>query len=181
MFLIVGAAVIFFTQTKNYFPEIKEIRSRISVYNKNIETIRNVKNSVNKLLEEYNSISQENIDKVNKMIPSNSDSMKLVVQIENMMKKRGLNFKSIDIKESAKESSVKKEGEEDKVVSPLSLSIKAQGSYRALYLFLEDAERSLRLMDIGSVKINTVGDKEVYDFSVEIVSYWRETSENKNI
>ena len=31
-------------------------------------------------------------------------------------------------------------------------------------------------MDIGSVKINAVGDKEIYDFSIEAVSYWRETS-----
>ena len=99
--------MIFFTQTKNYFPEIKEIRGRISVYNKTIETIRNVRSSVDKLLGEYNSISQENIDKVNKMIPSGSESMKLVVQIEDMMKAKGLTLKSIDAKESAKESSVK--------------------------------------------------------------------------
>src|SRR4030066_1416704 len=103
LFLIVGAAVIFFTQTKNYFPGIKETRSQISVYNKTIETIRNVKSSVDKLLGEYNSISQENIDKINKMIPSGSESMKLVVQIEDMMKSSGLSLKSIDTKESAKE------------------------------------------------------------------------------
>ena len=67
--------------------------------------------SVDKLLGEYNSISQENIDKVNKMIPSGSESMKLVVQIEDMMKAKGLTLKSIDTKESAKESSVKTKGE----------------------------------------------------------------------
>ena len=169
--------MIFFTQTKNYFPGIKETRSQISVYNKTIETIRNVKSSVDKLLGEYNSISQENIDKVNKMIPSGSESMKLVVQIEDMMKSSGLSLKSIDTKESAKESSVKTKGEGEKVVSPLALSIKAQGSYQAFYTFMREVETSLRLMDIGSVKVNTVGDKEVYDFSIEAVSYWRETSD----
>ncbi|MEK9161560.1 MAG: type 4a pilus biogenesis protein PilO [Patescibacteria group bacterium] len=176
LLLIAGAGVIFFTQTKNYFPEIKEIRGRISVYNKTIETIRNVRSSVDKLLGEYNSISQENIDKVNKMIPSGSESMKLVVQIEDMMKAKGLTLKSIDAKESAKESSVKTKGEGEKVVSPLTLSMKAQGSYQAFYYFMNDLEKSLRLMDIGSVKINAVGDKEIYDFSIEAVSYWRETS-----
>ena len=169
--------MIFFTQTKNYFPEIKEVRNRISIYNKTIETIRSVKNSVDKLLGEYNSISQENIDKINKVIPSGSESMNLVVQIEDMMKSNGLVLKSIDTKESAKESSVKKKGEGEKAVSPLSLSIKAQGSYQSFYSFMNEAEKSLRLMDIGSVKVNAIGDKEVYDFSIEAVSYWRETND----
>lgn len=189
LLLIVGAGVIFFTQTKNYFPEIKVIRGQISVYNKTIETIRNVKNSVDKLLGEYNSISQENIDKVNKMIPSGLDQMKLVVQIEDMMKSRGLSLKSIDTKESDKKISFKtkinanteggevsetEDKKEEKVISALALSIKAQGSYSAFHSFLTEAERSLRLIDIESVKINTVANKDIYDFSIEAVSYYRD-------
>lgn len=169
--------MIFFTQTKSYFPAIKEIRGQISIYNKTIDTIRSVKSSVDKLLGEYNSISQENINKVNKMIPSGSESMNLIVQIENMMKGSGLSLKSIDAKESAKEYSVKTEEDGEKTVSQLSLSIKAQGSYGAFYSFLGEAERSLRLLDIGSVKINAVADKEIYDFSIEAISYWREKSD----
>lgn len=181
LLLIVGAVVIFFTQTKNYFPEIKAIRSQISVYDKTIETIRSVKNSVDKLLGEYNSISQENIDKVNKMIPSGSDQMKLVVQIEDMMKSRGLVLKSIDAKEAVKTSSVKEKKEASATgdISRLSLSVKAQGSYSAFHSFLTEAEKSLRLIDIESVKINTVADKEVYDFSIEAVSYWRDKNDIK--
>lgn len=181
LLLIVGAAVIFFTQTKNYFPEIKAIRGQISVYNKTIETIRSVKDSVDKLLGEYNSISQENIDNVNKMIPSGSDQMKLVVQIEDMMKSRGLILKSVDAKESVKASSVKAKEETLATgdVSRLSLSAKAQGSYSAFHSFLVEAERSLRLIDIESIKINAVADKEVYDFSIEAVSYWRDKNDIK--
>lgn len=187
LLLIVGATVIFFTQTKKYFPEIKATRGQISVYNKTIETIRGVKDSVDKLLGEYNSISQENINKVNKMIPSGSDQMKLVVQIENMMKSRGLSLKSIDTKESDKKISFKTktdaeedkedvtgEKKEEKMISLLSLSIKAQGSYSAFHSFLIEAERSLRLLDIDSVKINTVANKEIYDFSIEAHSYYRD-------
>lgn len=180
LLLIVGAVVIFFTQTKNYFPEIKEIKGQVSVYNKTIDTIRSVKDSVDKLLGEYNSISQENIDRVNKMIPSGSDQMKLVVQIEDMMKSRGVVLKSIDAKESAKESSVKAKGDSATgSLNRLSLSIKAQGPYSAFYSFLTEAERSLRLLEIESVKINGIADKDIYDFSVEAVSYWRDKSDIK--
>lgn len=181
LLLIVGAGVIFFTQTKNYFPEIKAVRGQISIYNKTIETIISVKSSIDKLLGEYNSISQENIDKINKMIPSGSDQMKLVVQIEDMMKSRGLILKSIDAKESIKSSSVKSKEEVLAMgeLSRLSLSVKAQGSYSAFHSFLIEAERSLRLIDIESVKINAVADKEVYDFSVEAVSYWRDKNDIK--
>ena len=43
LLLIAGAGVIFSLRQKIISPEIKEIRGRISVYNKTIETIRNVR------------------------------------------------------------------------------------------------------------------------------------------
>ena len=99
--------------------------------------------------------------------------MKLVVQIDDMMRKNGLNLASIDSKEVAgKKSDSGAQKNEDKTAESISLSIKAQGPYESFRSFIEELEKSLRLIDINSVKISPAGQNN-YSFSIEAVSYWR--------
>src|SRR3989338_2171480 len=173
LFLIAGAAVIFFTESKNYFPEIKVLRKQVSSYNETINTAKKVRSSIDKTLGEYNAISQENVDRINKMVPSGAESMKLVIQIDDMMRKNGLTLTSIESKDVVDKKSalgVSKNGSLS--AEPAFLSMKAQGSYESFHSFVEKLEKSLRLMDVNSVKISPVGQDD-YLFSIEAVSYWR--------
>ena len=177
LFLLAGAGVIFFTESKNYFPEIKVLRKQASSYNETINTAKKVRSSIDKTLGDYNGISQDNVDRVNKMVPSGAESMKLVVQIDDMMRKKGLNLSSIDSKDAMDKSpisnAVKNGG---KNAESVFLSIKARGSYNSFRSFIEELEKSLRLIDVNSVKISPVGQDD-YSFSLEAVSYWRKTGD----
>src|SRR3989344_335673 len=51
LFLIAGAAVIFFTESKNYFPEIKVLSKQASFYNETINTAKKERSSIDKKLE----------------------------------------------------------------------------------------------------------------------------------
>ena len=163
--------MIFFTESKNYFSEIKILRKQASSYNETINTAKKVRSSIDEKLESYNFISQENVDRINKMIPSGAESMELVVQIDDMMRKNGLNLTNIDTKDFIDKKSVL-----GAAPQLLSLSIKARGSYESFRSFVEELEKSLRLIDVNSVKINPAGQND-YSFSVEAVSYWQKTSD----
>lgn len=179
LFLLAGAGVIFFTESKNYFPEIKSLRKQVFSYNETINTAKKVRSSIDKTLGEYNAISQDNVDRINKMIPSGAESMKLVVQIDEMMRKSGLSLAGIDTKDTVDKnfvSAVSKNG--GLTAEPLFLSIKARGSYESFHSFIEKLEKSLRLIDVDSVKISPVGQDD-YSFSIEAVSYWRKTGDKK--
>ena len=179
LFLLAGAGVIFFTESKNYFPEIKILRKQVSSYNETINTAKKVRSSIDKTLGEYNAISQDNVDRINKMVPSGAESMKLVVQIDDMMRKNGLSLSSIDSKDAVDEkpaSFVSKNG--GRISETVFLSMKARGSYESFHSFVEKLEKSLRLIDIISVKISPVGQND-YSFSIEAVSYWRKIGDKK--
>ena len=166
--------MIFFTESKNYFSEIKDLRKQISSYNETINTVKKVKSSIDKTLGEYNAISQENVDRINKIVPSGAESMKLVVQIDDMMRKNGLSLENIDSKDTVNDDSVSGAQEKDiKTPESISLSITAQGSYESFHSFIKSLEKSLRLVDIVSVKISPAGQYNNYEFSIEAVSYWR--------
>lgn len=165
--------MIFFAESKNYFPEIKSLKKQVSSYNETINTAQKVRSSIDKTLGEYNVISQENVDKINKMIPSGAESMKLVVQVDDMVRKNGLSLASIGFKDVINKESVSDIAQNgDKIAEPVSFSISARGSYESFYYFIKKLEKSLRLIDIGSVKISPA-DQGNHSFSIEAVSYWR--------
>lgn len=169
--------MIFFTESKNYFPEIKVLRKQVSSYNETINTAKKVRSSIDKTLGEYNGISQDNVDRINKMVPSGAESMKLVVQIDDMMRKKGLSLSSIESKDAIDQNSVSNAVKNSgKNVESIFLSIKARGSYQSFHSFIEDLEKSLRLIDVNSVKIGSVGQDD-FSFSIEAVSYWRKTGD----
>lgn len=176
LFLIAGAFVIFFTESKNYFPDIKKLREQAASYNETINTAKKVRNSIDKTLGDYNDISQENVDRINKMVPSSAEPMKLVVQLDEMMRKNGLILKNIDTRDVVLKNSASVSKNKGIVPELVALSIKTQGSYDSFSLFLKDLEKSLRLIDVNSVKITPAG-QDNYDFSLEAVSYWRKISE----
>src|SRR3990167_6964840 len=142
LFLIAGAAVIFFTESKNYFPEIKVLRKQVSFYNETINTAKKVRSSIDKTLGEYNAISQENVDRINKMVPSGAESMKLVIQIDDIMRKNGLSLTSIDSKDAIdKKSSPGASKNSNLSAEQILLSMKAQGSYESFHSFVKKLDR----------------------------------------
>ena len=130
--------------------------------------------SIDKTLGDYNGISQDNVDRINKMVPSSAESMKLVVQIDEMMRKNGLILASIDSKDVVDKKSASKRPKKNggRTAETVSLSMKAHGSYESFRSFIKELEKSLRLIDVISVKISPVGQDD-YSFSMEAVSYWR--------
>src|SRR3989344_2547330 len=162
LFLIAGAVLVFFVRSESYFVEIKSLRKQVSSYNETINTAKKIRSSIDKTLLEYNGVSQENVDKIKKMVPSEDESMELVVQIDDMTRKNGLILKAIDIKNIASQNfssdSPKNDG---KIAESVFLSINAQGSYESFRSFIKGWEKSLRLIDVVSVKI-TPGDKNNY-------------------
>ncbi|RJQ30679.1 hypothetical protein C4572_03800 [Candidatus Parcubacteria bacterium] len=174
LFLIIGAVIIFFAETKGYFPEIKSLSKEVATYNEAIKTSNKVKVKIDEILDQYNSVSAENIDRMNKMMPSTSESMNLVVQLDDMMRQKGLVLKSVDIREiSGKTSGSAKKNDS---LETMTLSLRAQGGYSSFHQFLNDLENSLRLIDIASVKVTPLSDSN-YDFSIEAVSYWSKSAQ----
>ena len=84
-----------------------------------------------------------------------------------------MTLKAINVKDivSQNNASVSQKNN-GKIAESVFLSINAQGSYESFRSFVEELEKSLRLIDVRSVEINPVG-QDSYSFSVEAVSYWR--------
>ncbi|KND48092.1 MAG: putative pilO [Parcubacteria bacterium C7867-006] len=102
----------------------------------------------------YNSISQADIDKLNKVIPERFDSVAFANDISTVATQNSLTFKDYKISDSVPES--QESSVEQKGVTPFRVSIvsfKVTGQYADFLRFLNKIETSLRLMDVIGLKV----------------------------
>ena len=99
--LIAAAAAVFlfFTQTRPYFEDIKVMKDEKQSIDEALQYSRELQALRNNLLNKRNAISQEDMDKLNKIIPAEISSGEIITMLEDMVKKHNLMLKKIDVGE----------------------------------------------------------------------------------
>lgn len=121
------------------------------------------------LVQKKNTITDADQTKLEKLLPSNIDNIRLIIEISDIAKKRNLLVKNIsvgDIKQST--NSV---GPNNSAYGTLSMSFTVNSSYSNFISFLQDLESNLRIVDITNINFAAT-DSGFYDFSVSFNTYW---------
>ena len=184
--LIVLAAGIYFTFTKDKLAEIKAIRVVNEQYTSaisNADELIKVRDSV---LKSYNDISTEDRERIDKIIPNTVDNIRLVIDMNSIGLKRGFSLKNIKAvaasqsgsgtsAQSAQSRSTPSSVREGSIPNPTLDTVTVSFSVTAPYLqfieFMRDLESSLRIMDLTRLTIATSANGN-YDFGVELKTYW---------
>lgn len=189
--LIVLAIGIYFTFTRAKITELQNIRAVNAQYQKAIDDSDRLIKLRDATLATYNSLSDTDKDRLNKIVPNNVDNVRLVIDVkDDIAAHHGLVLKNI--KTSSPDTQQQTGGTiatnvstampGDTSVVPntnntvnkygiVTLSFDVSTNYQTFLDFLKDLESSLRIMDISklTVKANETG---TYDFSVEVKTYW---------
>lgn len=171
---LAAAIATFFMLTQPLYNEIKDLSVQRSSFEEALSNSKQIQETRDNLLSQYNKISQENLDRLNKILPAQAGAMKFILDMESIAQKNGMILKNIDIKEKeGGEISEKVNfGDEIKSWEMVPLSLKLSGSYKSFYLFLKDIEKNLRLTDINAVTFSA-GEADFYEFVVEGTFYWK--------
>lgn len=167
---------------KPLYGEVKELSAEKVSFEKALSDTRQIQESRDELLSKYNTVSQENIERLDKILPSQSGAMKFILEMESIAQKNGVIMKRIDIKEQEETAKKDNSGEMAKPWESVPFSAKLSGSYRSFYLFIKDLEKSLRLTDVNIVNFSS-GQTDFYEFVVDGSFYWKkeQASESKEI
>ena len=165
--------MIFFVWFQPVFNEIKDLGAQKASFDEALFTSRQIQETRKGLLDQYNTISQENLDRLNKIFPSQPGSIKYIIEIDNILRKNGMVLKSIDIQEKAGGSQGVAFGVEKQPFEIFPISMKVTGSYKSFYSFLKDLANNLRLTDINTLEFSSGGTSDQYDFSISASIYWQ--------
>lgn len=175
LILIIIAVGIYFTVTKSVLDSARTIKAVNDQYSSAIKKADELIKVRDQVLKEYNSITQENRDRLDKMIPSTVDNIRLIIDMNALAVRDGIVLRGL----GSGVSSASKSGVNDSIPSaggvPTVDTVKVTFSVTAPYMqfisFLKDVEANLRIMNVDHLSV-TGSDTGVYDFSVSITTYW---------
>jgi len=146
------AVVLFLTQTNPSFNETKSLKLEKQSFDEALQYSRELQALRDDLLGRYNAVSREDIERLAGILPSEASSGELIIMLEDRVKSRGLLLKKIDVNEKR----LVQDPSAPIGVPPLpfrtiDLSLSISGPYDSFLAFLEDLEKSLRVIDVDQI------------------------------
>lgn len=184
LLLIILAIGIYFTFTRGQLAQAKAIKVVNDEYTAAIKGAVELIKIRDQVLAQYKALSEEDQERLDKMIPSTVDNIRLIIDINDVAFKHGFSLR--DIKASAPGSSRttpvsgrattenRPVGISIPTLDTVTISFSVTAPYLEFISFLQDLEASLRIMDPTGITVSTSETKGagVYDFSVELKTYW---------
>jgi Tfp pilus assembly protein PilO len=182
----IGSVMLYAQPEYENFPEYDEKATRLEDALSTAEELR-VKRD--ELQQRLNSFTEDDYMRLEKVLPSNVDNVQLSIDITEIARSLGLVLNDVQVDIEDASSLVT-----DEVVDPLgtvSLSIGVSGTYPQVVRFVQQMEKSLRIMDIETLsfsapaptqvevgsgntkqKVSQYTGSEVYDVDMKFVTYW---------
>ena len=196
--ILIGISVtVFFMFANPFLKDIGVLQAQVASYNEALSNSKALENERDKLTLKHNSISKDDLEKIQKLLPENIDNIRLILEIEQIALPYGMVLK--DIKYNATEApkttpktisgaAVAAGGTPvvaatNKVYGVWDLSFSTTGTYNNFLNFTRDLERNLRIVDISSIQFSsatpsgsgaTAGSTalESYKYDFKIKTYW---------
>lgn len=148
-----------------------------------IKRFQELKKVRDDLLAKYNSISAEDLSRLEAFMPKTSEPGPMLVNIEKLTEENRVVLKNVNI---TREAETEQQGRPGLQTAPgkggsgaaltvshsvLPLDITVSGSYESFRIFLRAVEKNLRLID---VELITFSPSEIdnYEFSIRASVYW---------
>jgi len=186
--LLVVSAGLAFSYIKPAYENLQEFELQEAELVDAIDEAKKLVEGYQILLRDKSSISEEDRRNLEKILPDAVDVIQLIVDIDVLTRENNLEIESFDIPYVDREASMRtsasasKSGIKTQTGDPVGnamLTIGMKGSYEDFKEFLYDVERSMMLVDVVELRVQSSTGKNkdgtVYDvikYEVGLQAYW---------
>ncbi len=152
---------------------IKELKIEQANYVDALSKAHEIETARTGLLEKYNAIPKDDLDKLVKLLPDHVDSVRLIIDINNIAAAYGMTLKNItliDDKETPAPaaSSI---GPTTQKYASVGLRFSVSGTYDNFRTFLHDLEQSLRIIDVTTIGFSVKPESDTYEYALTVGTY----------
>ncbi len=170
LFLLIAGGIFFWYVNPTYMG-LKSVLAQEAQYDAALSRSRELQDVRDQLLSRYNTFSQTDLNRLQKLVPDHVDNVRLILDFDSMATRYGMRVRNVAI-ESEKDRATRGQiGPGEKAYESVILSFNVSGSYDTFRQYLADLERSLRLVDVVGLSF-TANETGIYDFTVHIKTYW---------
>jgi Tfp pilus assembly protein PilO len=158
---------------------VAELRADEQVYQDAFDKMREIELARSGLAAKYNAVKEEDRTRLEKFLPAHADSVRIVLDLENMARTHGLKLRNVSVTPPVDKIGARASEENYQL---LTASISAIGDYEKFVPFLADLEESIRLSDITGVSFESKDAKEyVYGITLRTYQLSPESPEEEKI
>lgn len=166
---------------ENTKKSVKELQVEEKDYQDAINKTKEIERIRDSLNDKFKTIQKSDVDKLSKLLPDHIDSVRLIIDINNIANRFGMSLRNISLSVSGAEkvktttpasqtSEVRAPGNsatgiigpDDKKFGSAQLTFSVFGSYENFAQFLREMERSLRIVDVTSLSFKASGSTESF-------------------
>ncbi|MFA6077404.1 MAG: hypothetical protein WC724_00025 [Candidatus Paceibacterota bacterium] len=183
--LLLGTSgLMLFMFTNPNYEKIQAKKVELASYNEALDNSKLILGQKDKLLSIVNEIPEEQKLKLEKLLPSNIDNIRLILEINNIAKRYGVILRAIEFGSTPQAVPKTAIGQKAPTNAPdlgnsdygtVTLGFTMVASYPTCVSFLKEIETSLRLVEIKSVIFDapmSSQDKDLYTFRIELNTFW---------
>ncbi len=170
--LLFGVAIaLFFGFTQPLLTDLTDLQKQQASINEVLQNTGTLAKTRDALLARYTQITPENKTRLAKALPDQVDNVRLIIDIDAVATRFGLNIKNIQVQSDPAASKSTTIGPDGKKYALFNLSFDVQASYDVMRHFLLALDQSLRIIDVTGISF-TADDKDQNVYTVRLQTYW---------
>jgi Tfp pilus assembly protein PilO len=178
---VVAAGAVFFLYTKPAYDSVQEVRAQITQYDAALTKATELQSIKQTLLSKYNAFSENDKDKLQKLLPDHVDNVRLILDLDSLASRHGMALQNVVVStpqtSGGAQTAAGAISASKQKYDSLLMKFSTQGTYQTFLDFLLDLEQSLRIVDLAALKIATggaaaAGGEPVYTYDLTIRTYW---------
>lgn len=171
LIFVLLATGLFYMFTSPEYEKVKLLQVSAAEYANVIENVEKIAQSRDGLREEYDAIPLVERDRLMKVLPDNVDGVRLALDLDTMASRYNIVLSTVKVDKADPNSALAVLPDPSLPYEAATVSLNFKANYDGFSRFLEDLEKSLRIMDVKSVSFHAFEDG-TYDHSMRIETYW---------
>ena len=160
-----------------HYGEIKALGVQKKDYATILQNARTLQEQRNALVTKYNSFTPADLERLNVILPTNPQNVKLILELDALASRNGLLLQNVKIEdpsvETAQTAARPGTAQTNTGTGTLKINFTVAGPYNGFTQFMRSVEKSLRIIDVEKVAFTAADENaQSYQYTVSIKTYW---------
>lgn len=168
--LILVSLGVFYTFINPQYQEVVELQSLAGDYRNVLDNVSIISETRDQLISSYRNIPTSEIERLSKVLPDKADAVRLALDLDTIASNHGITIDQVSVFTGNEQgaSIIRQDNSGPYKITPVSITFVS--NYQNFAGFLEDLEKSLRLLDVKSIVFDT-NESTVYEHQITIEVY----------
>ena len=170
--LLLLSVGLFYAVISPRYEKVKLLQNQANQYKNILASVADLSAKRDDLQVKYDNTPPNEIARLEKILPSNVDTVNLAMNFDSIAARYGISIKSIrTIEDKVDTGTTIIQAGSNKPYTAVTVSFSFISTYANFRKFMADIEQSLRIIDVKSVSFQAT-ENGVYEFQVSVETYW---------